>query len=268
MPKFKYLSGIFLICILFVVCSYRAEKTKKQANNLENQESQWIAGGVVPHHLLVESIIDNFFRQFSSQNPKTVILVGPNHFEKGSFGVLSSLDGWDTPVGTISAQVEIINDLVDKKLVMIDEKTVSEEFSINGIVPMIKNHLPQAKLIPLILSTRMREGEIFGLADELTKLIDRETILIASVDFSHYLSGAQAEKRDKVTFDLIRNNDYEKILTLNNEYLDSPPSLVVLLKAMENLKKTKMNILDHTNSGIIIGDPNIQTTSYFSITFF
>ena len=44
-----------------------------------------IVAGVVPHHLLAESLIEDFFDYISSkEKPETIILLSPDHFNAGS----------------------------------------------------------------------------------------------------------------------------------------------------------------------------------------
>lgn len=44
-----------------------------------------IASGVVPHYVLVKEIIQDFLEYLSSkENPKTIILLSPDHFKSGN----------------------------------------------------------------------------------------------------------------------------------------------------------------------------------------
>src|SRR5689334_1161721 len=47
-----------------------------------------ISGAVVNHHILASFIIANVFKSIAVQNPTTLIVLGPNHYEKGNFNVL------------------------------------------------------------------------------------------------------------------------------------------------------------------------------------
>jgi len=117
------------------------------------------------------------------------------------------------------------------------------------------------------LSGGLTEYESEVLASSLSNFITKDIVVIASVDFSHYLTSAQAKEKDIITFQILKEFDYKRLYLLNNDYLDSPPSIGVLLMIMQKLETTKMDLLFHTNSGELQNDEYIQTTSYFSITY-
>lgn len=227
-----------------------------------------ISGGIIPHHLFPGFILTDFFNRLAVQKPRTIILIGPNHYEKGSFKVLTSLYSWDTPFGRVEPEDSIINGLVKKNIVKIDEEVLPNEHSVAGLMPFIKYYLPNANVVPLIISNHTTEEEAELLAENLINYMDKDTVLVAPVDFSHYLTNEQAGEKDKLTLGVIKNHDYRQLFTLNNDYLDSPSSVAVLLMVMQRLGKIKMDILHHTNSGELQKDNYIETTSYFSIVYY
>ena len=240
------------------------EKVKKESKPLSYQ----VRGGIIPHHLYPSYVIADFFKNLSQQKPKTVILIGPNHYERGDFKALASLYGWQTPFGTVYPYEEIIYELLEKNLIKINEEVVSEDHSASGIIPFLKFYLPDAKVVPILLSVNLSQEDSQVLADNLMKHLNKDTVLIAAVDFSHKLNNLEAQKKDEITLKLMQNYDYQKLLTLDNEYLDSPPSITVLLMTMKGLQVTGMDILHHTNSGQMQRNNSIETTSYFSIAYF
>jgi len=228
-----------------------------------------VYGGIIPHHSFPSFIIAGFFSRLSHQEPTTIILVGPNHFERGSFKALTSLFAWQTPFGKVTPNVSLINRLLERNLVKIDEETLSTEHSIFEIMPYIKFYLPKTSVIPLILSSRITKEEVGVLANELANYLkDVSTVIIAPVDFSHNLTNNKAQERDKITLKIMKDFDYRQLFTLDNRYLDSPASVATLLMVMDKLSATKFDILAHTNSGELQKNDSIETTSYFSIAFY
>lgn len=227
-----------------------------------------LSGGIVPHHLYPSFIIADFFHRLSLQKPTTIIFLGPNHFEQGKFKVLTSMYGWHTPkLGVVEPRPDIIQALVDKGVVQIDENVLPHDHAIAGILPFVKYYLPDTRIVPLLLSSFMNEREIEILAKNLSEYIDEDTVLVASVDFSHYLTSDQAKQKDAVTEEVVKSFNYKRLLLLNSDYLDSPPSIATLLKVMQMKKTIQMDILYHTNAGELSGKPNAATTSYYSIVF-
>lgn len=240
----------------------------ERANKESKSFTDHVAGGIIPHHLFVGFIIADFFNRLSSLQPKTIILIGPNHYEKGDFKALTSLYGWQTPFGVVELNQQIIKDLLKNNLVKIDEQVLPEDHSVAGIMPFVKHYLPNTQVVPILLSSYISQQEADILASNLKGHIDKDTVVIAAVDFSHYLTNQQAQNKDKVSLEVIKNFDYRQLFSLNNDYLDSPPSIATLLMIMQKLGTTKMELLHHTNSGELQKNNYIETTSYFSIAYY
>lgn len=226
-----------------------------------------VSGGIVPHHLFAGFIIADFLARLSIQKPTTIILLGPNHYERGNFKALTSLYNWDTPFGLVNPDDQFINRLIEQNLVKVDEETLPDDQSLSGIMPFIKYYLPNVKVVPILLSGGLTKDESQVLANSLSNFITKDAVVIAPVDFSHYLTSAQAKEKDEVTLQLLKEFNYRRLYLLNNDHLDSPPSIGVLLMIMQKLEATKVDVLFHTNSGELQNDEYLQTTSYFSITY-
>ena len=102
--------------------------------------------------------------------------------------------------------------------------------------------------MPLILHPDLTGGETENLADLLLQHTGDRDVFVASVDFSHYLKGRDAAKRDEVTLDAIKGKDYSRLLMMGDEYLDSPSSIVTLLKVMEKSGSGSMEVIHNSNS--------------------
>lgn len=226
-----------------------------------------IYGGVVPHHSPASYLIAKLFSSLKLQNPKVIVLIGPNHRDVGKFNALTSFYGWETPFGILEPADPLIRKLVNTGLAQEDEDAFTNEQSVGAIVPYIKYFLPDVKIIPIILKSDFDLKDGKNLANLLTEFSGDGTVILASIDFSHYLNNFKAREKDRVTLESIKSHDLGKILSFNSDFLDSPGSLVTLLMAMENIQKTGFEILNHTNSGEILGNGVIPTTSYFLLAF-
>jgi len=244
---------------------YESVTEAKKANNKFGHQ---ISGGIIPHHLFPSFIIADFFSRLSKQSPKTIVLIGPNHYERGKYKVISSLHGWETPSGIVEPEEKIIQDLQKNNLIMIDEENLPKDHAVAGIMPFVNYFLPSTKVVPLLLSGFMTKDEIQLLSTGLKKHVGKDTLVIAAVDFSHYLTNKKAQEKDNLTLELMKSNNYDQLLPLENDHLDSPQSIVTLLILMQHLKAAQMDILYHTNSGILQKNDSIETTSYFSIAYY
>ncbi len=226
-----------------------------------------IDGAVVPHHLLAHKLIEGVFRQLHIQQPSTIILVGPNHFNKGE-NILTTTIGWQTPFGIVESDRDIIEGLAASSLVKINEEVFETEHSMGSLMPFIKFYLPAARVVPIILHHDVSRNEAINLGKSIAEFLkDDKCIILASVDFSHYLTKNEAEKRDKETIQALYSKNLGRIFSMGNEYLDSPASIGVLFSAMEELGVNDFKILENTNSGVLLGNDLIETTSYMTIAF-
>ena len=238
-----------------------AEKLKSDYSNKK------IKGGIIPHHLLPGYILTDFFKTLSSQNPKRIILIGPNHKEAGGSKPITSTANWKTQFGQLDSDYQNISDLINTNVLAENDSVTTDEHSIGGLLHYIKYYTPEAKIIPIIISSKTTPEEISTLAASLQNYIDEDTVVLASVDFSHYLSSTEAKEKDQISKKIIETFDYKNLYKLNNDYMDSPGSIGLLLNTMQNQDAKNIEILFNTNSGEILHDNTIQTTSYFSIVF-
>lgn len=249
---------------------WRFLQAVKSAENKHYQADHKIAGGIVPHHLLASDLIADFFQKLNLQKPHVVILLGPNHPEAGNFIALTSEQAWQTPSGLVEPELGVIRALEEKKLVKIDEPVLGQEHSVADLMPFLKYYLPDATVVPIILSHSMSAQEADRLAEALTAVRNDGTVMVSSVDFSHYLSAPQAARNDELTWDLIKKLDWQNILRLGNDYLDSPPSIAALLMAMQKIQVSNVKLLRHANSTDFLAnqEEGRGTTSYFTIELY
>lgn len=236
----------------------------KEPENLQAK----VCSGVVPHHLLAGHIIARFMESIKDvQKPETIIIIGPNHPNKGA-RIITGLNSWQTPEGLVKTDEKIINALLEKHLAVQGEDILAKEHSIGNIVPFIKHYLPETKVVPIIFHHSVKEAEIDNILNILDKYLGEDDLVLASVDFSHYLTRKRAEEMDQRTIKAIKDFDYNTLSFMGNDNLDSPPSLIATLKRADIQKSKSCKILDHTNSGVILKNDLIETTSYFSLVFY
>jgi len=279
------LFGLTVMFLAVIVCiaNYRHQKTSNinpqisfdqrlytdAISRYEKNPDAKIAGAIFPHHDLAGFMVAEALARFPADT-KTVILIGPNHPDSGSFDVITGINSWATPDGKLEADEKIISQFVNRlKFVGQEEDILSSEHSIGAIVPYIKHYLPDAKIVPLILNSRISGREKDELVSEIATAVNSTHVgVAASVDFSHGLLSAEASQKDSETIGKIEEKDYAGLSSFSNDHLDSPASIITILKVMEQNKKGNLEILDNTNSGELLKENFIQVTSYFSILFY
>lgn len=238
----------------------------REATRAEQKPAGRLAGGVVPHHNLAADLLSRFFVQLEPHPPATVIVVGPNHENKGQ-PVITGLRGWQTDFGVVEANRRQVEALVKSGLAVADDAALSTEHSVGALMPYLKYHAPEARVVPLILHRDLSLREIRRLAEALAGQFNDDQVLIASVDFSHYLTRAEAEEKDVQTLRAIQAFDLESLMRMGSDHIDSPGSLAVLMLAMRELGADGPHQTSHTNSGVILSSETIETTSYFIFTY-
>ncbi len=250
---------------------YNPEDFKKSVSNVPKRQMDQlkIKGGIVPHHLLASRMMADFFKVLSSQTPEVVVVIGPDHKGLGA-GEVSTADlDWSTPYGILQVEKELVGRLADKKSAQIENGLFVEEHSISVLVPYIKYYLPKAKILPLLIKGNRSLEKSIELGQEMAKLVaSRNYIIIASVDFSHYLEAMQADKMDELTLKVIENRDLQTMSRMGNDNLDSPPAVISLLASMDAAGAEKFIVLGHNNSARISGANTGSTTSYFTMVFY
>jgi AmmeMemoRadiSam system protein B len=240
-----------------------------------------IIGGVVPHHLLAGKMIAVFFKTLAESHPDTLVIIAPNHQRIGHNSINTSLLGWSTELGTLENEPVLTNWIISKTGASQDNTLMEEEHSISSLIPYIKYYMPKVKIVPVLMHGNYSpyDSAQFGikLAGKLTGMSrmsntsgtskTSNTAVIASVDFSHYLDAATANKMDEITLAAIKKFDVKSIGTMGNDNLDSPPSIIALLSAMKELHAASLEVTGHNNSSVIAGKGADYTTSYFTLLF-
>ncbi len=234
-----------------------------------SEELKKIYGGIIPHHDLVsEYMAELFVRLKRTENPQTIIILGPNHAGRGLETVISGRVDWRTPFGTVKNDYEKLDQLVERGLVVFDNDNFIPEHSIKTTVAFISHYFSEADIVPLVITNNKDTDHLEKLASELAEFARADnTLIIGSFDFSHYLSDLEAEQRDQITWQAILDRNYDLILTFDNSYIDAPSALFVFLRSMDQIGAGQAEILRHTNSGRYLKKKQPNSTSYFTVLF-
>lgn len=250
---------------------YDDSSFKKSANSAGQVEpsQKGTVGGIVPHHLLAEKMIASFFKALSSLEPEVVVLIGPNHERIGEKKLHTTSSSWETPYGILEADKDLTGWLVNEFDAGTGVKLFEDEHSISALIPYVKYYMPGSKIVPVLLHGNfgLENSVELGCAME-EKLRDNSHLVIASVDFSHYLSVNEADIIDEITLEAIADRDIHAINRMGNDNLDSPPSIITLLTVVDKAGANEISVTGHDNSARIAGGGMDYTTSYFTMLFY
>lgn len=248
--------------LLFVVNKDNASLSSRERGRGE------VLGAIVPHHAPLTSLIDGTIQKVSQQKqPKTIILIGPNHEDAGIGPALTRLTPWPLPVGNIPMNTVMIDEFLQEGLVLVDEKAMALEHSMFTVLPVLHKYFPEATFVPIILSSKHDKNRSQRLGEKIGSLLGSDVLLVASIDFSHYLSSDVAPLKDEETLALIEKRDYDAIERLPTAYFDSGPSLMTFLRAVDFDGTAEGELVYHTNSGQFAGEHIESSTSYMAFIF-
>jgi len=224
-----------------------------------------VKGGIVPHHLLAGYIPATFFNYLKTQKPSVIILVSPNHYNRGVRGAITSVLDWRTVYGDVACDRDLVNTLVGSGQAAVDETVMKEEHGIYGLMPFIAKTLPGTKVVPIIFKWQTPTSTVDKVIAAIADKLPPDAVVVASVDFSHYQTWPVANFHDELSRSVIKNFDYNRLYNLE---IDSHPSVYFLLKMMEKFGATKVANEISDNSARLVGRPNLkETTSYYSPWF-
>ncbi len=262
-----------MIPVPTISCRYYDEKnfmaSIKKAEVTEGADLPVVAGGITPHHLLADEMIAQFFKTVSAASPEVIILIGPNHNRIGREKIHTGSWNWQTPFGILNAEKDIVDRIAERTGAGKDMSLLENEHSIAALIPYVKYYFPEVRVVPLVLHGNLGQEKSKALANTIIESVgDKKHLVIGSVDFSHYLPPDKAEQMDQISIKTIENRDFVAISRMDNDYFDSPPTIMTILEITNRENALGLKILDHSNSSKIAGEYGESNTSYFTMLFY
>jgi MEMO1 family protein len=201
--------------------------------------------------------------------PGTVIILGVNHHGYGHSYAIDGNDSWLSPLGEIQIDKELRDNLVKSSEIFgIDSTAGSREHSLEVQVPFIQYINPDAKILPITISSVDPTALIAG-GKEIARKIkgNNDIMFVASTDMSHYISAENARVKDNKVIDRILKLDPEGLfMTVARERISMcgvAPTTMMLTAALE-LGAKNAEIVEYTHSGKVSGDYD-QVVGYLSM---
>jgi AmmeMemoRadiSam system protein B len=207
------------------------ERALAKDKNIQPIVLNHVYGGVVSHHIptTIPQLVEFYSRLKQTQSVKKIIIIGPDHNGAGKTPVIVSGASFFSSYGELKPIEGLAVKLQNTKLVSIDEPPFEMEHSIGSQMLIIHKIFPDVQVTPIIIRSDTAKEHAEALGKALANFIDEETILIASIDFSHYLSTDQASPLDKISGDIIQNLDGNSLSLIK---ADSNKTAAVFIEAM------------------------------------
>ena len=207
-----------------------------------------------------------------------VIVIGPSH-QVAMQDVLSvpGVTHYQTPLGEIPIDTEFIGKLLQHPIFKDIPQAYATEHSVLIQLPLLQSGLGDFKLVPIVAG-QCSPKAVREAAEVLKSLVDKDTLVVASSDFTHYGPNydympfdqnipAELKKLDMGAYDYITKLDSAGFI----QYCDKTGATIcgrvpiaILLAMLQS--PVKAELLKYTTSGEITSDFT-NSVSYFSIAF-
>ncbi|HKZ71485.1 MAG TPA: AmmeMemoRadiSam system protein B [Nitrospirota bacterium] len=202
--------------------------------------------------------------------PDTFILIGPNHTGTGAPVSVFPEGRWEMPNGEVEVDAGIAKSLADKaRCVSLDYDAHRGEHCIETQLPFLQYIKGNFKIIPIVMmSTSIDVCKELGHAISRTiQEAQRDVLIVASSDMTHYESADAAKEKDHKAIEKILALDPAGLHAVVKEYgitmCGFAPAVTMLYAAMD-LGATKARLVKYMNSGDTSGDYD-QVVGYAGI---
>jgi len=219
---------------------------------------------VTPHagHVYSGEVAGYAFAALSGLTPEIIAVVSPMHQPYPDGLLTSGHDAYQTPLGTVSIDKPSLKAL-DKKL----ERELGfglrpvrndREHSLEIELPFLQRALDQPfSLLPVMVrDQRVRVTQVLGKA--LAGILkDKQALLVASTDLSHFYSQEVAEKLDQEFLRRLKSFDPKAVLKAEEEgkaFACGRGAVAAVLWAARELGADEVRILKYATSGDVSGE--------------
>jgi AmmeMemoRadiSam system protein B/AmmeMemoRadiSam system protein A len=210
---------------------------------------------------------------------KRIIVIGPSHQVpmQDVLSVPGVITHYQTPLGEIPLDTEFINKLLQSPLFKDIPQAYRTEHSVLMQLPLLQYHFGDFKLVPIVAG-QCSPQTVQKAASILKSLVDSNTLVVASSDFTHYGPNYGYIPFDQNIPDGLKKLDmgaYDYISKLDStgfsQYCDKTGATIcgrvpiaILLSMLP--PGTRPELLKYTTSGELTGDFT-NSVSYLSVAF-
>ncbi|MER8464976.1 AmmeMemoRadiSam system protein B [Mesorhizobium sp. M1396] len=230
--------------------------------------NQRLTGITVPHHLLAADLVALGFRAASGFRYKRIIILSPDHFHKTHKLYATTLRGFDTVLGPIAADTDAVRRLETNGDMVEESCLFDKEHGVRAMLPFLHHYFPEARIVPVAMSVKARRGDWDRLAEALKPIVDQDTLIVESTDFSHYLPQHDALRFDQQSLNMLAAGSLDGIAALHQpDHADSVGALYIQTRLQRELFGAQPLVVANENSQEHTSDYVERTTSYVVALF-
>lgn len=219
-----------------------------------------LVGLIAPHagYMYSGPVAAHAYKLLEDRPFSRVVVVAPSHRAYFHGASIYHLGGYRTPLGVVPLDRDVVDGLLKRKdLFSYVPQAHAQEHSLEIQLPFLQVVLKDFRLTPILLGD-VSSSDCRAMAEALAQVIgDRQVLLVASTDLSHYYSYDEAKRLDGRVLELVERFQpdalHAALQRRECEACGAGP-MVSVLYAARALGATAARVLHYANSGDVTGD--------------
>jgi len=221
-------------------------------------------GGITPHHDVALSMIVRFYERLSSGDVKRVWLFAPDHFRQArNLSALCSAD-WKTSARLLEADRDACRSLGELSIMETNDAMFAREHGITLHIPLAARYFPNAKIVPIVISSGAPDMALLILRNKMTKLMREGDMIILSMDLSHYKTPEEMAAEDVRTLEVLRGLKYNATSGID---VDARRAASLVLRIFHGLGAERGVVMERSDTSEMTGRIIESGTSYATVVY-
>ena len=203
---------------------------------------------------------------------ETFIIIGPSHTGLGKPYSVMTEGIWRTPLGDVATDTELAKKIVEvSEYVREDDGAQEGEHAVEVQLPFLQYFRSDIRIVPIILAYSRADvyKEIGRDIARAVKELDREVVIMASGDMTHYESQKSASEKDHLAVEAMLELDEDELTRryeAHNITMCAHGPVVCLISAAKELGVSGAELVMYQTSGDTTGDYN-AVVGYAGVIF-
>ena len=252
------------------------------ANAKDASVSGKITALIVPHagYRLCGQVAAYAYKQIKGMSFDTVVLIGPSHHYGFPGAAIYESGVFRNPLGDVEVDGEIARQLMkENSAIKSYPQAHIPEHSLENQIPFLQRTLAKYKIVPILMQDFSKEN-CDMLSTALAKVLkERNALLIASTDMTHYPSYNEAVKADKFTMAALETLDTDTMRFRLDGYMKKGVDdlhcmlcgegpVFVVVDTAKKLGAKSVKIFKYANSGDVPIGSKDRVVGYMAAAMF
>ncbi len=191
---------------------------------------------------------------------ETFIIIGPSHTGLGKPYSVMTEGVWRTPLGDVETDTELAKKIVKvSKYLREDDGAQEGEHAVEVQLPFLQYFRSDIRIVPIILAYSRADvyKEIGRDIARAVKELDREVVIMASGDMTHYESQTAASEKDHLAVEAMLALDEDELTRryeAHNITMCAHGPVVCLISAAKEIGVSGAELVKYETSGDTTGD--------------